>query len=224
MNLCRRSMKRHSSPVELMVRFSSVADAIKLASPTGIGLEAYVFPREWRGPSCYPKRRNPPRRKSAFSPPTKNRPGFYPGRSVACLCVEERLIFVIRWPGVRFRVQLSRTHAFFESLAFLPSPSGASFGPLWLLYLQWPCQSPRHLIPCDMLYLGRGSSVTQCPLCDLLTLVAVLAAGRCRVWNRSTSRVVSRSSTRLRSERCSQYSLGGLKPLNAQSNLALTGV
>jgi hypothetical protein len=52
----------------------------------------------------------------------KTAPGFTPGRSVACLCVEERLIFVIRWPGVRFRIQLFRTHAFFESLAFLPSP------------------------------------------------------------------------------------------------------
>jgi len=36
-----------------------------------------------------------------------------PGRSVACLCVEERLLFVIRGPGVRFRIQLVRTHAFF---------------------------------------------------------------------------------------------------------------
>jgi hypothetical protein len=27
---------------------------------------------------------------SVFHPPKKNRPGFYPGRSVACLCVEER--------------------------------------------------------------------------------------------------------------------------------------
>src|SRR5882757_10770577 len=145
-----------------------------------------------------------------------------PGRSVACLCVEERLIFVIRWPGVRFRIQLFRTHAFFESLAFLPSPlEPVCVGPLWLLYLQWPCQSPRRLIRCDMLYLGRGSSVTQCPLCKALTPEETAAAGRYRVWNRSIRRVVSRSSTRLRLTRCSPYSLGGLKPLNAQSNLYL---
>jgi len=40
-------------------------------------------------------------------------PVLMPGRSVACLCVEERLIFIIRGPGVRFCIQLVRTHAFF---------------------------------------------------------------------------------------------------------------
>lgn len=50
--------------------------------------------------------------------PTKKSPRFYSGRSVACLCVEERLIFVIRGRGIRLCIQLVRTHAFFESLAF----------------------------------------------------------------------------------------------------------
>jgi len=59
---------------------------------------------------------------SQYAQHIKNRPVFYPGRSVACLCVEERLIFIIRGPGVRFCVQLVRTHAFFQ----IPSVSDSS--------------------------------------------------------------------------------------------------
>jgi len=50
---------------------------------------------------------------NGVSPYKKSPRLLKPGRSVACLCVEERLLFVIRGPGVRFRIQLVRTHAFF---------------------------------------------------------------------------------------------------------------
>jgi hypothetical protein len=99
------------------------------------------------------------------------------------VCVEERLIVVVQWPGVRPGNPAVRTHAFFESLALLASPSlktvpasPACF--IVLLYKQWPCQRLRRHDRCDMLYLGRGSSVTQCPLCDLFTCAVVAIATR----------------------------------------------
>ena len=82
-----------------------------------------------------------------FTLPQKKSPRvFSPGRSVACLCVEERLIFLIRGPGVRFRVQLVRTHAFFESLAYLLQPFGR-LRPLLLVVIAMAVPEPAAPLP-----------------------------------------------------------------------------
>src|SRR3982074_273205 len=61
----------------------------------------------------------------------KKEPPLTRGVSVACLCVEERLIVVIQWHGIRLG------HPAYPNPCFLRIPSvlrftlGASFGPVW---------------------------------------------------------------------------------------------
>lgn len=152
----------------------------------------------------------------------KNPPLSRGHRSLACVW---RSVLLLLFSGLVFgwAIPPYRTHAFFESLACWLLPSGP-FRPRLVLYKQWPCQSPRHAVRYDMLYLGRGSSVTQCPLCDLFTWLRTLSRVAAEGPDRSAGRVVSRSSTCLRPERSPPNSLAGLKPLNALSNFRLIGV
>ena len=75
-----------------------------------------------------------------------------------------------------------------------------------------------------MLYLGRGSSVTQCALCHLYVQTAAVAAGRRpgaeRVGQPGGVKIIDM----LWVKSLSRADSGRLKPLNAKSNFGLSGV
>jgi hypothetical protein len=111
---------------------------------------------------------SPPQRREVFLysldpyPQGKKNPACR-GVIVACLCVEE--LFLLLSGTARYPTSSTdsiRVRALLESPSLLPSRGQRRLS--CLLYKQRACQRSRRRLRCDMLYLGRGSSVTQCPL------------------------------------------------------------
>jgi len=71
-----------------------------------------------------------------------------------------------------------------------------------------------------MLYLGRGSSVTQCPLCKAFTLPRIIPRALQSVRILGGVKIVDTFALHA----LPPYSAAGHKALIAQSNLVLTGV